>query len=116
MENHEKNAIYRLHAEFCKTLSDANRLLIISELGKGEASVNELAVRLGLRQSNLSKHLAVMRERGLVATRREGATIFYTLSDKRISEAIRLLMEAQSDHIEKKRLLTQTIPELSGGR
>jgi DNA-binding transcriptional ArsR family regulator len=110
MENNEKNEIYRLHAEFCQTLSDANRLLIISELSKGEASVNEIVTRLELRQSNVSKHLALMRERGLVVTRREGATIYYRLSDKRISEAIRLLMGAQRDLIEKKRVLSKGIP------
>jgi DNA-binding transcriptional ArsR family regulator len=115
MEHHEKNEIYRLHAEFCQTLSDANRLLIISELSRGESSVNELVSRLGLRQSNVSKHLAVMRERGLVSTRREGAAIYYSLSDKRISEAIRLLMEAQRDLLEKRRVLSKGIPDLGLG-
>lgn len=109
MEHQEKNAIYRLHAEFCKTLSDANRLLLILELSKGEASVNDLVARLDLRQSNVSKHLAVMRERGLVVTRREGATIYYTLADQRIFEAIRLLMEVQRDLIEKRGVLSKGI-------
>jgi DNA-binding transcriptional ArsR family regulator len=113
MEHYEKNAIYRLHAEFCKTLSDANRLLIINELSKGESSVNELVARLDLSQSNMSKHLAVMRERGLVLTRREGSTIYYSLSDKRISEAIRLLMEVQRDLIEKQRVLSSNLPKFS---
>jgi DNA-binding transcriptional ArsR family regulator len=115
MENNEKNEIYRLHAEFCQTLSDANRLLIISELSKGESSVNELVNRLALRQSNVSKHLAVMRERGLVLTRREGSAIYYSLSDKRISEAIRLLMEVQRDLIEKRGVLSKGIGDLGPG-
>lgn len=114
MEHNEKNSIYRLHAEFCKTLSDANRLLIIGELGRGEASVTELVSRLDLRQSNVSKHLAVMRERGLVITRREGANIFYRLSDKRISKAIRMLMEVQRDLIEKRRVFSNGITAFSG--
>jgi DNA-binding transcriptional ArsR family regulator len=109
MEKEEKNAIYRLHAEFCKTLSDANRLLLISELSKGEASVNELVGRLDLHQSNVSKHLAVMRERGLVITRREGATIYYSLADKRISRAINLLIGAQKDLFEKRRVMSRRI-------
>jgi len=107
MDNTEKLAIYQLHAEFCKTLADANRLLIINELGSDEVSVNELARRLDLRQSNVSKHLALLRERGLVNTRREGATIYYTLADNRISKAIRLLRDAQKDRIEKQRELAQ---------
>ena len=53
MEDLDKAAIYQLHAQFCKTLSDANRLLMIAELAKGEVSVNELAQRLQLRQANV---------------------------------------------------------------
>jgi DNA-binding transcriptional ArsR family regulator len=105
VEDNERLAIYRLHAEFCKTLSDANRLLIITELAKGEVSVSELTRKLGLQQSNVSKHLSLMRENGLVDSRRDGSTIYYTLSDIRIYEALRLLMEAQAEQIEKRRLL-----------
>jgi ArsR family transcriptional regulator, virulence genes transcriptional regulator len=105
MEDSEKAAIFRLHAGFCKALSDASRLLIINELGKGEVSVNDLARRLALSQSNVSKHLALLREQGLVVTRREGITVYYVLSDSRISEAIRLLKEVQMAQIEKRRSL-----------
>jgi ArsR family transcriptional regulator, virulence genes transcriptional regulator len=108
LDDKEKLAIYRLHAEFCKTLSDANRLLIITELAKGEVSVNELTRRVGLQQSNASKHLSLMRENGLVNARREGSTVFYSLSDNRIYEALKLLMEAQADQFEKRRLLTSS--------
>jgi len=115
LENTEKAAIYRLHADFCKLLSDANRLLIINELGKGELPVNELVRRLELKQSNVSKHLALMRERGLLITRRDGSMIYYSLSDNRISDAIRLLKEVQSDQIARQRTLVQSIPEYSPG-
>ncbi len=106
MDIEERVEIYRLHADFCKTLADANRLLIINELSKGELSVSEITRRLGLQQSNVSKHLSLMREHGLVNFRREGSTMYYSLSDRRISEAIRLLKEAQADQIERRRKLT----------
>jgi DNA-binding transcriptional ArsR family regulator len=106
MDISERNAIYRLHADFCKTLSDANRLLIINELAGEELAVNELARRLGLHQSNASKHLALMKDHGLVNARREGSTVFYSLSDPRIFEAIKLLRSVQSDQMEKRRILT----------
>ena len=115
MDNAEKAAIYRLHADFCKTLSDANRLLIINELAKGEVSVNELTRRLELKQSNVSKHLAILRERGLVTTRRESSTVYYSLTDTRISRAIGLLRDVQADQLEKQRLLAQGVSELSRG-
>ena len=109
MNSNERAAIFRLHADFCKTLSDANRLLIIAELAKGELSVSELTSKLGLQQSNASKHLSLMREHGLVNSRREGSTIYYSLSDRRIFEAIKLLREVQAEQIEKRRLLTSGI-------
>jgi ArsR family transcriptional regulator len=108
MDEKERAAIYKLHAEFCKTLSDANRLLIIGELAKDEVSVNELAHRLGLQQSNVSKHLSLMREHGLVESRREGSTIYYTLADQRIRQAIELLIAAQTDLIERRGALART--------
>ncbi|MFH1086976.1 MAG: metalloregulator ArsR/SmtB family transcription factor [Chloroflexota bacterium] len=105
MEETERAAIYQLHASFCKALSDANRLLIINELSRGELPVGELTRRLGMTQSNVSKHLAMMREHGLVVARREGASVYCRLSDSRISEAIHLLREVQADQLEKRRAL-----------
>ena len=116
MDANERFEIYRLHAEFCKTLSDANRLLIITELSKNELSVSELTRRLGLQQSNVSKHLSLMREHGLVNGRREGSTIFYSLSDSRIYEAISLLRSVQSEQLEKRSALTQNNSEPAGRR
>ncbi len=106
-EDLDRAAIYRLHAAFCKNLADANRLFIIDALGKGELSVGQIAERLALPQSNVSKHLALMREHGLVVTRREGANIYYRLSDARISEAIKLLKDIHIEQIEKQRKLAQ---------
>jgi len=109
MDSDRRADIYRLHADYCKALSDATRLLIISELADGEVSVNALVERLGLHQSNASKHLSLLREHGLVNTRREGTTVFYSLADRRVYEAIKLLQEAQAAQIEKKLSLTAGI-------
>jgi DNA-binding transcriptional ArsR family regulator len=105
MDAGQRNEIYRLHADFCKTLSDANRLLILNELAGEELSVNELAGRLGLRQSNTSKHLSLMKDHGLVNARKEGTNVYHSLSDPRIFEAINLLKAVQSDQLEKRQLL-----------
>jgi ArsR family transcriptional regulator, virulence genes transcriptional regulator len=105
MDINERTEIYRLHAEFCKALSDANRLLIITELSRGELSVNELTRKLCLQQSNVSKHLGFLRETGLVKTRHEGTSTYYSLQDARIFEAINLLRSVQSEVLEKRRKL-----------
>jgi DNA-binding transcriptional ArsR family regulator len=69
--------------------------------------VSDLANSLGLRQSNVSKHLALMRERGLVVTRRDGASIYYSLSDPRIFQAIELLVHVQADQVAMRHNLSQ---------
>jgi DNA-binding transcriptional ArsR family regulator len=107
MEDNERVAIYRLHAEFCKTLADASRLLIMHELAENEVSVGDLVRRLGLNQSSVSKHLGVMKEHGLALSRREGATVYYRLSDPRISQAINLLCSVQADQIDRQRNLAR---------
>lgn len=103
----DRVTLYEFHAQFCKTLADANRLLIIAELVKGEKSVGDLANNLELGQSNVSKHLSLMRERGLVETRRDGASIFYSLSDPRIFKAIELLVQVQADQVAKRHNLAK---------
>jgi ArsR family transcriptional regulator, virulence genes transcriptional regulator len=103
----ERADVYQLYAGFCRALADANRLLIITELAKGELSVSVLTEKLGLQQANVSKHLGMLREHGLVTSRREGTNIYYALSDMRIYEAISLLREAQSDQLDRRHKLAQ---------
>jgi ArsR family transcriptional regulator, virulence genes transcriptional regulator len=64
-----------------RTLGNENRLMLLCLLVGGERSVGELNARLDLSQPALSQHLAVLREQGLVTTRREGQTIYYALAD-----------------------------------
>jgi DNA-binding transcriptional ArsR family regulator len=68
-------------SELLKSLANRHRLLILCQLVDGERPVGELAVRLGVRDSTVSQHLALLRKDGLVRTRREGQTIYYALVD-----------------------------------
>lgn len=68
-------------ARLLKTLGNDKRLLILCLLSEGERSVGELNAHLELSQSALSQHLAVLREDGLVQTRRDAQTILYSLVD-----------------------------------
>lgn len=102
MNDQERDELYHLHAQFCQALSNPKRLLIINELYQGERTVGELATTLGLRQANLSQHLALMRERGLVIPRHQGATVYYSLADPRIYQAIHLLREVMAEQLEKR--------------
>lgn len=74
-----------------KGLANESRLMIMCVLSEGEMSVGELNNRIALSQSALSQHLAVLREQGLVQTRRESQTIYYRLADTAALNIIQLL-------------------------
>ncbi|MAB08154.1 MAG: ArsR family transcriptional regulator [Rhodobacteraceae bacterium] len=80
-------------AAYLKTLAHEGRLMILCHLGSGEKSVGELETLLGTRQAAVSQMLARLREEGLVSTRRDGKTIYYSLSDGDTSRVIGLLYE-----------------------
>lgn len=68
-------------AQLLKALANEHRLLILCRLAEGELSVGELNARVDLSQSALSQHLSVLRRDGLVSTRREAQTIYYSLAE-----------------------------------
>jgi DNA-binding transcriptional ArsR family regulator len=74
-----------------RALADPKRLCVLESLAAGELSVGDLSTRVGCQVPNMSQHLAVLRSAGLVATRREGSTVFYRLADPRVLEAYRLI-------------------------
>ncbi|MDA7424951.1 ArsR/SmtB family transcription factor [Thalassococcus lentus] len=80
-------------AAFLKTLAHEGRLMILCHLGTGERSVGELEALLQIRQAAVSQMLARLREEGLVTTRREGKTIYYSLADENTARVIGLLYE-----------------------
>ncbi len=80
-------------ASLLKAMSNPHRLMILCRLGAGEASVGELQADSGLSQSALSQHLAVLRQRALVDTRRDAQTIYYRLSDPAVRQVIETLMK-----------------------
>ena len=76
-----------------KGLANESRLMIMCVLSEGEVSVGQLNQRIKISQSALSQHLAVLREQGLVQTRRESQTIYYSLADTAAMSVIELLRE-----------------------
>lgn len=78
-------------AAYLKTLAHEGRLMILCHLGAGERSVGELETLLDIRQAAVSQMLARLRDEGLVTTRREGKTIYYSLSDRNTEQVIQLL-------------------------
>ncbi|MFN3239741.1 MAG: ArsR/SmtB family transcription factor [Pseudomonadales bacterium] len=76
-----------------KSLAHQKRLMVLCQLSEGELSVGELLATVGLSQSALSQHLARLREEGLVDTRRDAQTIYYSLADAKAKKLIECLHE-----------------------
>ena len=80
-------------AALLRLLSNEKRLMILCQLADGEMSVGEIQSRVGLSQSALSQHLALLRDEGVVATRRESQTIYYRVADHAAMRIIETLAE-----------------------
>ena len=92
--------MYELHARICQTLSNPKRLEIIDRLRENELPVISLAELLNISQANLSQHLAIMREKGIVTARREGLNVYYKLSNPKITQACDLMRQVLLEHLE----------------
>lgn len=85
--------VFRLHAQICKALSDPSRLLILVELRGGARTVGELSKALAASQPLTSRHLGVLREKGIVHAERDGSFVRYRLADRRILTAVDILLD-----------------------
>ncbi len=94
-----KQEIIQLEADFCAALSDPTRILILYALNEKPLNVTELTNELGIPQPTTSRHLKVLRERGLVYTERQGTVITYHLADQRVTQALDLLRSAMRDRL-----------------
>ena len=100
---------YILKAALCKTFADPKRLTIIDELRNGERTVGHLTHVLEIPQAVVSRHLAILRDRGVVNPRRDGTNVYYSLSDPKILKACDLVHEILLGQIEKNRQLAETL-------
>jgi len=93
MEKRELAKNAKQAATFMKTMANDKRLLILCLLAEKEHSVSELEETLGIRQPTLSQQLAILREEGLVDTRRDGKSIYYALASEEAKAMMGLLFE-----------------------
>jgi ArsR family transcriptional regulator len=99
--------IYELHASACQVLSNPTRLKILNALRDREVSVAELARRVGTSKPNLSQHLAILRQRRVVLTRREGAAVYYRIANPKILRAFDIMREVLFEQLSEGRRLAR---------
>ena len=101
--------INELHAEICSALADPRRILMIYVLAEKSANVSDLAAEVGISQPAASRHLKIMRERGLVQPARKGQSVEYRLSDMRLMQALDLLRSMLRDQLQNSADLIQVL-------
>ena len=86
-----------IQAKLFRGFSDPSRLSILDSLRAGALTVGEIVETTGLSQSNVSNHLACLRDCGLVAAEQQGRFVYYELSDKRVGKLLMLADELLAD-------------------
>ena len=99
--NEEMDRLYELQAAICKTFANPLRIQIVETLGDGELTVSELVDRLGVSKSNVSQHLGIMREKGVVEYRREGGHVYYRIANPKMLQACKLMREVLLEQFER---------------
>jgi ArsR family transcriptional regulator len=111
MSDELREEVVRLHAQVCSGLADPNRILIIYNLSEGPRCVNDIASAVELSQPTVSRHLKILRERGIVRVDRDGQTMNYRLSDMRIIQALDILRAVLADQLKDQVLLARQVNE-----
>jgi ArsR family transcriptional regulator, virulence genes transcriptional regulator len=94
--------LYRMHAELCKALANEHRQALLHAIGDGEKCVGDLAAEIGISVHNVSQHLRVLKESKLVASRKEGQTVYYHVTNMKFIEACALIRQALVEqHLEQ---------------
>ena len=104
-----KSEVNELHADICSALADPRRILMLYVLAEKNLNVSDLAVEVGISQPAASRHLKLMRERGLVLPFRNGASVEYRLSDYRLIDALDILRSVLRDRLRNRANLAEVI-------
>ena len=109
MNNQLREEIAQLHAQICSGLADTNRILLLYTLAERPHSVGELADALEMSQPTVSRHLKILKERGLVCAEREGQQVVYALADSRVIQALDLLRAVMGERLENQYTLARAV-------
>jgi DNA-binding transcriptional ArsR family regulator len=101
--------LWEMQADICQTLANPKRLQILNLLQGQELSVGAMVEALKVAKANLSQHLSVMRQKGILASRREGTMIYYRLATPRITEACKIMRQVLLEVLRAKEGFSQRL-------
>jgi DNA-binding transcriptional ArsR family regulator len=105
----EDTKIFELQADICLALANPKRLQILSLLKNGEMSVGEMVKTMKVPKANLSQHLSILRQKGIVLTRREGTNIYYRIAHPKITEACSIMRSVLVESLRTQEVLAKQI-------
>lgn len=105
----QNKTLFELQSEVCKTLASPKRLEIINALKDGEKTVGELVDILGVPKANVSQHLAVMRHKGILKSRRDGVNIYYKIANPKVVQACGLMREVLTEQMKERSKLIDIV-------
>jgi ArsR family transcriptional regulator len=100
--------LFEMQSDICKTLASPKRIEILNALKGGEKTVSELVDILGVPKANVSQHLALMRYKGILKSRREGINMYYRVTNEKVIEACMLMREVLMEQMKEKGKLAET--------
>jgi len=110
----EEMEVFELQAEVCLALANPRRLQILSMLKDGERSVGQMLEKMGINKANLSQHLSILKQKGLLVSRREGTAVHYRLASPRITEACSLMRGVLLETLRDKERISKSMQETAG--
>ncbi len=109
------DTVFALHAKVCQVLGHPKRLEILNALRDQEKSAGDLAAILGIGKANLSQHLAIMRERGILTASRDGLNVYYRVANPKVIQACDLMRQVLLEQLAAMGALAQQINAKEGG-
>lgn len=100
---------FKIKADFLKGLAHPIRLQVIEYLKDGEASVGKLEQQLGVKQSNLSRHLAILRDLGVLEARQEKTSVYYAIHDQDVFKILRPIAELLKKKLKKSERILESL-------
>ena len=104
--------IFEMQADACLALASPKRLQILNLLKDGEMSVARLTKEMDINKANISQHLAVLRQKNILETRRQGTTIYYRISNPKITEACIIMRSVLIEMLKEKVKLSKRLKEV----
>jgi len=101
--------IYELQSEICLALANPKRLQILTLLKNGEMSAGEIVKSMKIPKANLSQHLSVLKQKGVLSSRREGTSIYYSITHPKIIDACTIMRSVLLESLKKQENLARQV-------